>query len=217
MWQDYEKEMKLNPLLRSFRVRNMYGSRTGDEVKILLLNSAASSMRIISMRVDDLQGHTLPKLGCPIGDSSDYLSGGGGVGGNPQYSQDDPPRQMSLFSRGSINSMLTLYSYCTNQVIHNNLIIFHLKDTMAGWVPIPQQMVRWSFHQQQHGNDAYLSKFKLNGNFEGSIWKKSKISYCIGVIKLPILDRSNNANVSWIFGDFPYNSALFGLVSWHQF
>lgn len=40
MWQDYEKEMKLKPFLRSFRVRNMYGSRTGDEVKILLLNEA---------------------------------------------------------------------------------------------------------------------------------------------------------------------------------
>lgn len=58
MWQDYEKEMKLNPILRSFRVRNMYGSRAGDEVKILLLNS----MRIISMRVDDLPGHTLPNF-----------------------------------------------------------------------------------------------------------------------------------------------------------
>ena len=100
-------------------------------------------------------------------------------GGNEQYSQDDPPPRRCRCLVGGVLIQCWPYIHIVqikSNYIHKNLIIFHLKNTMAGWVPIPQQMVRWSFHQQQHGNDAYLSKFKWNWNIEGRIWKHIKLA-----------------------------------------
>ena len=39
-----------------------------------------------------------------------------------------------------------------------------------------------------------------------------KLTATTGVVKLPILGESNHANFMVMVRDFPYNSALFGMV-----